>query len=123
MIWVDMIGCTLALPHAPHAPLAVQAAAPLAGLPVQRAAQLALHRSHSVVLSASTLSLNKITSRETTVPATTGAAREGHAARAGLEYAANPWTSLLAADVRGNDEPGASNRLITLNAPSDSDEL
>ena len=51
------------------------------------------------------------------------AAREGHAARAGLEYAANPWTSLLAADVRGNDEPGASNRLITLNAPSDSDEL
>ena len=51
------------------------------------------------------------------------AAREGHAARAGLEYAANPWSSLLAADVRGNDEPGASNRLITLNAPSDSDEL
>ena len=51
------------------------------------------------------------------------AAREGHAARAGLEYAANPWSSLLAADVRGNDEPGASNSLITLNAPSDADGL
>lgn len=47
------------------------------------------------------------------------AAREGHAARADLEYAANPWASLLAADVRGNYEPGASNRLITLNMSSD----
>ena len=45
---------------------------------------------------------------------------KGYAARVGLEYAANPWASLLAADVRGNDEPGASNRLITLDKPLDS---
>ena len=44
---------------------------------------------------------------------------KGHAARAGLEYAENPWASLLAADVRGNDEAGASNRLITLDKPPD----
>lgn len=51
------------------------------------------------------------------------AAREGGNGQAavpvGLEYAANPWTSLLAADVRGNDEPGASNRLITLDTSFD----
>jgi len=51
------------------------------------------------------------------------AAREGGNGQAavpvGLEYAANPWTSLLAADVRGNDETGASNRLITLDTSFD----
>ena len=43
-------------------------------------------------------------------------ARQGQTANP--KYAVNPWTSLLAAEVCGNDEPGASNCLIALETPS-----
>ena len=45
------------------------------------------------------------------------AARPANGQAASPEYAVNPWTSLLAADVRGSDEPGASNRLFALEKP------